>query len=110
MFNFHSGASNQKCDTLVRKVAERTAAEILSQLGTTLAGLSEAELRGYVRARAWPLVCDDLQQIVTGDPTLGSRQDLAGRVLEQTVHIVVRACTVSPIVSVPMPHIGRRAA
>ena len=110
MFNFHSSTTNQKCDALIREVAERTAAEILSQLGATLAGLSESELRGYVRARAWPLVCDDLQRIVTRKTALGSQQDLAGQVLEQTVHIVTRACTDSPIASVPMPHIGRRAA
>jgi hypothetical protein len=110
MFNFHSSATNQKRDALIRDIAERSAAEILSQLSATLQGLSEAELRGYVRSRAWPLVCDDLQRLVTDEAAPGSRQELAGRVLEQTVHIVTRACAVAPVISVPLPHIGRRAA
>ena len=111
MLNFHSSATNKKSDAMVREIAERTSTEILSQLGATLAAMSEPELRGYVRARAWPIVCDGLHQLTTSDRTsVSRREELAGRILEQTVHIVTRACTIAPVVSTPMPHIGRRAA
>jgi hypothetical protein len=111
MLGFKRNNSGADFDGLVREIAERCASASLSQLSTAAEQMSVAQLRGYVRAHAWPRVWAEVHG-AEEDGRLATSQanDLAARVLEQTVHLVTRAYLSAPVVSVPAPHIGRRAA
>jgi hypothetical protein len=99
------------CDAIVREIAERCSTAILSQLSTAAEEMSVAQLRGYVRAHAWPQVWAEAQRAeASGQLTKSDANDLAARVLEQTVHLVTRMYLGPPVVAMPAPHIGRRAA
>jgi|SRR3954471_21678657 hypothetical protein len=114
MLGFKKNNSGSDCDAIVREIAERCSATILSQLTTAdemSVGMSIAQLRGYVRAHAWPQVLAEAKRSeASGHPTNSNANDLAARVLEQTVHLVTRVYLSSPIVATPAPHISRRAA
>jgi hypothetical protein len=98
-------------DALTREIAERCANAVLAQLSGEALQMSAAQLRGYVRARAWSHVSAELQDAAaTGRVRRSQAIELAARALEQTVHIVVAANTAAPVIAMPMPHIGRRAA
>jgi hypothetical protein len=99
------------CDAIAREIAERCSTTILSQLSTAAEEMSVAQLRGYVRAHAWPQVWAEAQRAeASGQVTKSNANDLAARVLEQTVHLVIRVYMSAPVVAMPVPHIGRRAA
>jgi hypothetical protein len=109
--DFKKNHSGTDCDAFVREIAERCSAAILSQLSTAAKEMSVAQLRGYVRAHAWPQVLAEVQRAAaSGHVTKSNANDLAARVLEQTVHQVIRVYLSSPTVAMPAPHIGRRAA
>jgi hypothetical protein len=111
MLGFKRNNTGTDGDAIVREIAERCAAATLSQLSTATAQMSVAQLRGYVRAHAWPQVWAEVQGAVTsGRLNKAQARDLAGRTLEQTVHLVASVCLTAPVVAMPVPHIGRRAA
>lgn len=111
MLKFNKKRISGHSDALSREIAERSATETLCHLSTAAEGMSSAELRGYVRAHSWPLICADLQYVAANDRLAESeRTDLAARALEQTVHLVTRAYLATPVIAMPMPHITVRAA
>jgi hypothetical protein len=111
MLAFRRNNSGKDFDGFVREIAERCASATLSQLSTAAERMSVAQLRGYVRAHAWPQVWAEAQDAVAGGRlTKSHANDLAAKVLEQTVHLVARAYLNAPVVAMPMPHIGRRTA
>lgn len=111
MLGFKKAITRTDCDAVLRKIAERCSAAILSQLSTAADEMSVAQLRGYVRAHASPQVWAEVQRAeASGQLTKSDASDLAARVLEQTVHLVMRAYRAAPVVVMPAPHIGRRAA
>jgi hypothetical protein len=111
MLGFRNNNTGADSDAIVREIAERCASATLSQLSTAAERMSVAQLRGYVRAHAWPQVWDEVQSAeVHGRVAKSLARDLAATVLEQTVHLVTRAYLTAPIVSMPAPHIGRWAA
>jgi hypothetical protein len=111
MLGFGSNNSGADCDAIVREIAERCASATLSQLSIAAERMSVAQLRGYVRAHAWPQVWDEAQSAeASGGVAKSLARDLAARVLEQTVHLVTRAYLTPPVIAMPAPHIGRRAA
>jgi hypothetical protein len=79
-------------------------------LGFTNAS-TRTDCDAIVREHAWPQVWAEAQRAAaSGNLTKSNANDLAARVLEQTVHQVTRVYLSSPIVAMPAPHIGRRAA
>jgi hypothetical protein len=109
MFDFKK-APGGHFEAIIREVAERTAAAILSQLDTTTVQMNVAELRGYVRAHAWPRICTETKQLELSGLSRMQLNDLTARALEWTVHLVTREYLTAPVVAMPMPHIGLRAA
>jgi hypothetical protein len=98
-------------DAIVREIAERAAVVTLSQLTDAAERMSPPELRGYVRALAWPSVCAEIQEYVrNGQISKHLVNDMAASALEQTVYIVTGAFASAPVVSIPTPHISPRAA
>ena len=61
MLGFKRNNSGTECDAIVREIAERCASATLSQLSTDAERMSVAQLRGYVRAHAWPQVWEETQ-------------------------------------------------
>ena len=111
MLSFRNNSSGADSDAIVREIVERCASATLSKLSAAAEGMSAAQLRGYVRAHAWPQVWDEVQSAEAhGRVTKSQANDLAARVLEQTVHLVTCTYLTAPIVAMPAPHIGRRAA
>src|SRR5947208_13118048 len=111
MLRFNKRPQSSRCDAVVRQIAERSAAATLSRLSGAAERMSIAELRGYVRAHAWPLICAEVQRATINEPLPDDQfNHLLARALEQTVHMVTSAYTLTPISAVPTPHIGLRAA
>jgi hypothetical protein len=110
MRGFRKNYSGDEYDAIVHEIAERSAVATLSQLTTIAEQMNVAQLRGYVRAHAWPLVWTEIRGVAAGRLTKIQMNDLAGRALEQTVHAVTRAYLSAPVVAMPMPHIGHRTA
>jgi hypothetical protein len=97
--------------SVAREIADRCASATLSQLSADAQRMNIAQLRGYVRAHAWPQVWAEMQGAKDGRRIVKSQvNDAAARVLEQTVHLVTRLYLSAPTVAMPMPHCGRRAA
>jgi hypothetical protein len=111
MLSYKKNLTGTDGDAIIRDLAERCAAATLSQLSTAAPQMNIPQLRGYVRAHAWPQVWAEVQAAASRD-RLSPHQanDLAGRVLERTVQLVTGSYLAAPVVAVPAPHIGRRAA
>ena len=111
MFAFKKNNIGTDCDPVAHEIAERCAAATLQQLTAAATQMSVSQLRGYVRAHAWPQVSDESETAsVSYGLTKAERNELAARALEQTVHLVMCAYRSAPVVAIPVPHIGRRAA
>ena len=111
MLSYKKNNTGTDGDAIVREIAEKCATATLSQLSTAAEQMSIAQLRGYVRAHAWPQVWGEAQAAeANGRQTKAAVNDLASKALEQTVHLVTGAYLTAPVVAMPAPHIGRRAA
>ena len=111
MLSYKKNLTGTDGDAIVRDIAEKCAAATLSQLSTAAREMSVAQLRGYVRAHAWPQVWGEAQAVAANCRlTTSQANDVASRVLERTVQLVTGAYLAAPVVAMPAPHIGRRAA
>jgi hypothetical protein len=111
MLSYKKNLTGTDGDAITREIAERCATATSSQLSTAARQMSIAQLRGYVRAHAWPQALSETQAAAaTGQLTTAQANDLAGKVLERTVQLVTGAYLAAPVVAMPAPHIGRRAA
>jgi hypothetical protein len=111
MLSYKKNLTGTDGDAIVREIAERCATATLSQLSVVALQMNIAQLRGYARAHAWPQVWGEVQAAaVNARLTTSQANDLAGRVLERTVQLVTGSYLAAPVVAVPAPHIGRRAA
>ncbi len=111
MLGFKKNNTGTDCDAIAREIAERCASATLSQLSPAATQMSLAQLRGYVRAHAWPQVWAEAQFAAAKAPlSTVKATDLAGIALEQTVHLVTRVYLSAPTIAMPAPHIGRWAA
>jgi hypothetical protein len=111
MFDTKSHRADGNWDALVREIAEHSAATTMPEFSAAAEQMSTAELRGYVRAHAWPQICAELQHFEVNKQLPKSIVNaLAARALEQTVHLVMSAYISMPVTAIPAPHIGRRAA
>jgi hypothetical protein len=97
-------------DDLVREVAQRSAGVTRSRLHLDADQLSADELRGYVRARAIGPVRQLIHELVaTHGMSVDQENQLVGRALERTVHVVVRDMS-RPIVTAPPVYLPLRSA
>jgi hypothetical protein len=111
MLGFKRNNSGADSDAYSRQIAERCASAMLSQLSTAAEQMSVSQLRGYVRAHAWkPVWAETKDAEAGGRLTKSQANEVAARALELTVLIVTQACLSTPIIAMPAPHIGRRAA
>jgi hypothetical protein len=111
MLGFKKLNTGTDCDAIVREIAERCASTTLSELRGAAERMSVAQFRGYVRAHAWPQVMAEVRGAEASGRVKGSQaNNFAASALEQTVHLVIGASTTAPIIAMPAPHIGRRAA
>ena len=111
MLGFRKNIPGCDYDSVTREIAERCANAVLARLSNEAQQMNAAQLRGYVRACVWSRVLTEVQDAeVKGRVRPSEVNDLATRVLEQAVHIAVAANTAAPVIAMPMPHIGRRAA
>ena len=111
MLGFKRNNSGCDLDGLVRGIAERSASATLSQLSGAANRMNAAQLRGYARAHAWPQIWAETQDAESNyGLTKSQANELAAKALEQAVHIVTMAYLSAPVVAMPAPHIGRRAA
>ena len=108
---FKINNSGREIERLIRAISERCASVTLSQLSAVVEQMNESQLRGYVRAHALPQVWIEAQGTeVFCRLSAAQANDVAARALEQAVYLVTRTYASAPIVSMPAPHIGRRAA
>jgi hypothetical protein len=111
MLGYKSKNNDSHRDAVIREITERCATATLSQLSTAAERMSVAQLRGYARAHAWPQIWAAAQDAESSGRLAKSQvNDVAGSALEQTVHLVICAYVIAPVVAMPAPHIGRRAA
>jgi hypothetical protein len=97
-------------DALVREVAQRSAGVTRSRLHLDADQLTADELRGYVRARAIGPVRQLMHELAAAHKIPADQENqLVGRALERTVHLVVREMC-RPIVATPPVHLPLRAA
>jgi hypothetical protein len=87
-------------DEVVREVARRSTTEIRRRLSAAAANMSEAELRGYVRARAARPVRCEAERLATEQGWRTVLTDsLVASALERAVHQVVYQTRMQPVVA-----------
>src|SRR3954469_25733515 len=87
LFKTSDGADH---DAVVREITERVAAQLTLELTPETERMSNAELRGYVRARSHALVRQEFQAAdVSARFSIKGRHEHAARISERVVHIVV---------------------
>ena len=101
------------CDRerLIREIARAAARDAVRRLGTDTATMSDAELRGYIRARAMNVVRAQIRHTKTGSSLQAARSnELVATILERTVHLVVSDLQVQPVTAIQAPHVRLRIA
>ena len=94
-------------DQLIRDLADRSVADVQRRLRSDLHGMNVAELRGYVRARAFRPVRRLAEQIAAERGWASDlASDLLNRTLERSVQLVMRRLTAQPLVLVPVQRAG----
>jgi hypothetical protein len=111
MLGLKRNNSGADFEAIVREIAERCASLALSHFSNAADRMGAAQLRGYARALVWPQVCAAVHE-AEADGRIPTTQtnELVARALEQTVHLVTDAHKSAPIIAMPAPHIGYRAA
>lgn len=98
-------------DELAREIAARSVAQVRSRLSSCVSKMGDAELRGYVRARALRPVRIAADQLATQhvrQATICSA--LVTNALERVVHLVVHELKTQPIVAPSAVRATMRAA
>jgi hypothetical protein len=111
IFRLPGRAGPRHRDTLVHDIAEQVLPVVMRRFPSEPAAMSAAELRGYLRARAWNDVRAAVRRCL--DERRGHSTPeavLLADLLERTVHLAIREHLVPPVVSIPMPHVRLRAA
>jgi hypothetical protein len=110
MFNDRKQQLMAQRDLLAREVAERSVENTLEQIGDTAVNMSPAELRGYVRAYAFPFVHEEVAQLVSLEWPRKAFNALAAAALDQAVHLVAMQLKSRPVAAMPVPHVRLRIA
>jgi hypothetical protein len=110
MFNRHARRAIESRDSLAREVAERSVAATVAELSVIADNMSLAELRGYVRGHALPIVREEANQLVGYEWPQKAFNELVASALEQAMHLIVQQLRLQPIAAVPTPHVRLRIA
>jgi hypothetical protein len=94
----------------VADIAARCARAVAQQVTPNAMFMDVAELRGYLRARALPIVLACISQHAPDRARSEPPPALVAAALERTIQLVVRDFRSLPIVAIPAPHVPRRAA
>jgi hypothetical protein len=98
-------------DEVAREVARRSMTEIRRRMSAVADTMSEAELRGYVRARAARPVRCEVERLATEQGwRLALTDSLIASALERTVHQVVYQTRLQPVVAPSAVHATLRLA
>jgi hypothetical protein len=98
-------------DALIGDIAAYCARALLQQITAHAALMEVTELRGYVRARALPIIRGCAEQLLADQQTrTDERHEIVATALERTIHLVIRDLQSPPVVAIPAPHLPRRAA
>src|SRR3954462_4438751 len=104
LFETSDGADH---NAVVREITERIAARLRMELRPETERMSNAELRGYVRARSRALVRQEFQVAdVSARFSIKGWHEHAARISERVVHIVVSSFAMGHIPAIPSPHIS----
>jgi hypothetical protein len=92
-------------------IAVACAIAVMQQIRSEIVAMGPAELRGYVRAIALPIVRAHLQA-TRGKVSqrTAHESELIAVAAERTVQLVLRDLQMPPVVDVPAPHVAQRAA
>jgi hypothetical protein len=97
-------------DELIREVARRSMTEIHRRMSTAANTMSEAELRGYVRARAARPVRCEAERLATEQGWQTVLTDsIVASALERAVYQVVYQARMQPVVAPSAAHVTLRA-
>lgn len=111
MSAFKKDFTGSSSEIFIREVAERCASATIAELSSAVGQMSAPQLCGYVRAMAWPHVLVETQAAVSRGQLAASEVNVrAAKVLERTVRLVASEYHSVPVIAMPAPHIGRRAA
>ena len=98
-------------DAVACDIAALCAAAVVERLSPDIAAMGVAELRGYIRARALPIVRSHVQKLVAEQRVASSQgNDLIAAALERTVHLALGDLYAPPVVAIPTPHVPMRTA
>jgi hypothetical protein len=111
MLTLFRGSEDFDRESLIQEVAKEVAHAARANLKPTAANMNVAELRGYLRTRA---AREAREQVHRSMAEVRLPQEfepeVTAAVLERAVHLIIRDLLVSPIVSIPAPHVQTRAA
>jgi hypothetical protein len=97
-------------DDVIREVARRSMTKIRRRLSAAADYMSEAELRGYVRARAARPVRDEAERLAREQGWQSVLTDaLIESALERAMHQVVYQVRMQPVVATSAAHATLRA-
>jgi hypothetical protein len=87
-------------DDVIREIAKRSIVAVRRRMSAISATMSDAELRGYVRARAARPVRGEAERIATEQGwRIALTDSLVASALERTVHLVVYQIRLQPVVA-----------
>ena len=98
-------------DDILHEIVERTIVETRERLGADLKGMTCAELRGYVKARATAPALTQVQRLIAERRVFEDcRAVLIEQLTERVTQSIVRDVMHAPIVSLPFAAVPMRAA
>jgi hypothetical protein len=110
-FRVFKRATMPQDNALVCDIAARCADTVRRYIRCDTATMEAAEFRGYIRARALPIVRTLVQQSLAAPSQSSAQQDkLIAMTLERTVQLLVRDLQSPLVIAIPLPHVPTRAA
>jgi hypothetical protein len=98
-------------EPLVQLAAERSLPAIRERLTIDTTAMCLAELRGYLRARAWSVVRQQTRKLLAERNLPADLADsLMSRTLDRTAHTLVRQPIRQPVMPLPTAHVQLRIA
>lgn len=98
-------------ETFIQDTAKSVANATGASLHSSVAKMSAAEQRGYLRSRVLREAREQVRQLIAQVRlTEQGEAELTAAVLERAVHLLMRDSTASPIAAIPTPHVRSRAA
>jgi hypothetical protein len=102
--------TNRLVDEAARDIAAYCAALVVQQLPAARSEMETPELRGYVRARACPVVRARVQQAIADGLSAAREPHLFNAVLDRTVHLVISDLRARPSIIAALPPLPQREA